>query len=115
MTFPPFPPPFGRQEGQSKPEIEAGKLLMVVDGELMAIVESKGFLRSLHCCLLGLNQSTAPVAPPACQGQVDIPGAGLHHAPAIPWPYPHTAQPETAGVPQSVMNDPFLLILLRLP
>lgn len=101
--FSPLPPPFGRQEGQSKPEMEAGKLL-VVDGELMAVVGSKGFLRSPHGCLLGLSQDKAPVAPPARQGQVDVPGAGLRLAPAIPWPYPHTAQTGTAGVPQSLMN-----------
>lgn len=102
--FSPLPPPFGRQEGQSKTEMKAGKLLMVVDGEIMAIVGSKGFLRCPHGCLLGLSQNKTPVGPPVGQGQVDIPGAGLHHAPAILWHYPHTAQPGTTGVPQSLMN-----------
>lgn len=66
--FSPLPPPFGSQEGHSKPEVEAGKLMVVVEGELMAIVGSKGFLRSPHWCLWGLSQNKAPVAPPACQG-----------------------------------------------
>lgn len=97
--FSPLPPPFGRQEGQSKAEMEAGKLLVVVDGELMAILGSKGFLRSLCCCLLAARTKHQRAK---SEWTSLVLGSILPQA--IPWPYPHAAQPGTAGVPQSLMN-----------